>query len=117
MTREVASFNALRRDFPMVKVDKEYTFEGVDGKVTLSDLFQGRKQLIIYHFMLGPDDDAGCTGCSFLADNLPSSLTHLNSRDTTLVRIFSCALLMPRIPQPRRKTPHLLAYSCKEISI
>jgi predicted dithiol-disulfide oxidoreductase (DUF899 family) len=99
MTREVASFNALRRDFPMVKVDKEYTFEGVDGKATLSDLFQGRKQLIIYHFMLGPDDEAGCTGCSFLADNLPSSLTHLNYRDTTLVRIFSGALLMPRIPQ------------------
>lgn len=87
MTREVASFNALRRDFPMVKVDKEYTFEGVDGKATMSDLFQGRKQLIIYHFMLGPDDEAGCTGCSFLADNLPSSLTHLNYRDTTLVRI------------------------------
>jgi predicted dithiol-disulfide oxidoreductase (DUF899 family) len=88
MTREIAAFNSLRRDFPMVKIDKAYTFEGVDGKTNLSDLFHGRKQLIIYHFMLGPDDEAGCTGCSFLTDNLPSSLTHLNTRDTTLVRIL-----------------------------
>ncbi len=112
MTREIAAFNSLRRDFPMVKVEKEYTFEGVNGKANLSDLFQGRKQLIIYHFMLGPDNEAGCSGCSFLADNLPSSLTHLNSRGTTLVRIFLWASLVPRLtrnPHFGSKIPHLPA--------
>jgi len=71
----------------MVKIDKDYTFENPSGKFTLADLFQGRKQLIVYHFMLGPDDEAGCHGCSFTADNLPSSSTHLNGADTTLVFI------------------------------
>ncbi len=71
----------------MVKVDEDYTFENPNGKFKLADLFQGRKQLIVYHFMLGPDDEAGCHGCSFTADNLPSSLTHLNAADTTLVLI------------------------------
>jgi predicted dithiol-disulfide oxidoreductase (DUF899 family) len=86
--RANAEFNArLQNDFPMVKVNKGYTFESLDGKAKLSELFRGRKQLIIYHFMLGPDDDAGCSGCSFLADNLPSSVTHLNAADTTLVLV------------------------------
>jgi predicted dithiol-disulfide oxidoreductase (DUF899 family) len=69
----------------MVKLDKQYTFEGLEGKVTMTDLFNGRKQLIIYHFMLAPDSEKGCVGCSFLADQLPTKLGHLNSRDTTLV--------------------------------
>ncbi|KAE9379201.1 DUF899-domain-containing protein [Stipitochalara longipes BDJ] len=86
--RANAAFNEqLRNDFPMVKINKEYTFENPKGKFTLADLFQGRKQLIVYHFMLGPDDEAGCPGCSFLTDNLPSSLTHLNAADTTLVLV------------------------------
>ena len=86
--RAQQAFNAqLRNDFPMVKVEKEYTFEDLKGKYTLADLFQGRKQLIVYHFMLGPDDEAGCSGCSFLADNLPSTLTHLNAANTTLVLV------------------------------
>ena len=71
----------------MVKLDKNYTFTGPDGPVKLSELFEGRKQLIIYHFMLGPEDQAGCSGCSFLADNLPAHMQHLNSRDTTLVLV------------------------------
>lgn len=86
--RAQEAFNAqLRNDFPMVKVEKEYIFEDLKGKHTLADLFQGRKQLIVYHFMLGPDDEAGCSGCSFLADNLPSTLTHLNAANTTLVLV------------------------------
>jgi len=76
----------------MVKIEKEYTFEGVNGKATLSELFDSRKQLIVYHFMLGPDDEAGCPGCSFLADNLPSNLSHLNSRNTTLVLVSRAPL-------------------------
>jgi len=82
----------LQKEFPMVKVEKEYTVEGINGKATLSELFDGRKQLIVYHFMLGPDDEAGCPGCSFVADNLPSNLSHLNSRDTTLVLISRAPL-------------------------
>jgi predicted dithiol-disulfide oxidoreductase (DUF899 family) len=85
--RANAEFNSQLRDFPMVKLDKDYTFESPDGKFKLSDLFQGRKQLIVYHFMLAPEDEAGCPGCSFLTDNLPSSVTHLNAANTTLVLV------------------------------
>ncbi|CAG8956966.1 hypothetical protein HYFRA_00012017 [Hymenoscyphus fraxineus] len=83
---------AQLRDFPMVKLAKDYNFEGPDGQVFLSDLFNGRKQLIIYHFMLGPEDRFGCNGCSFVVDNLPSRLCHLNSRDTTLVLVSRAPL-------------------------
>lgn len=87
-TRAAAEFKSqLQKDFPMVKLSKEYTLEGPNSKATLSELFAGRKQLVVYHFMLAPDDESGCEGCSFLADNLPSSLEHLNSRDTTLVLV------------------------------
>lgn len=76
----------------MIQLDKEYTFDGPDGKATLSELFEGRKQLIVYHFMLAPDDTAGCSGCSFLVDNLPSSLAHLHARNTSLVLISRAPL-------------------------
>lgn len=82
-------FNSQLRDFPMVKVDEEYIFENPEGRYTLAELFQGRKQLITYHFMLGQDDDAGCPGCSFLTDNLPSSVAHLNAANTTLALVSS----------------------------
>ena len=75
---------AKLRDLPMVLVPKTYTFTGPNGEVTLSDLFAGRHQLIVYHFMLGPDDEEGCSGCSFLADHIPN-LSHLKHRDTTFV--------------------------------
>ncbi|RDL40744.1 Uncharacterized protein BP5553_00723 [Venustampulla echinocandica] len=85
-------YGALRSDFPMVKLEKEYHFTGPNGQVTLGDIAGGNKQLIVYHFMLSPDDEVGCTGCSFLADNLPSSLGHLNSRDTALVLVSRAPL-------------------------
>ncbi|CZR54404.1 uncharacterized protein PAC_04288 [Phialocephala subalpina] len=91
-TRANDAFNETFRDFPIVKLEKQYTFDGPNGKATLTDLFEGRKQLIVYHFMLGPDDDAGCTGCSFVGDNLPSSLAHLNTRNTTLVLVSRAPL-------------------------
>ena len=87
LTKANDELSALRRQLPLVKVEKAYTFEGPNGKVTFSDLFEGRKQLIIYHFMLGPDDTKGCVGCSFFADNVPAYLQHLNSRNTTLVMV------------------------------
>lgn len=76
----------------MVKIDKEYTFEGPNGKVTLADLFEGRKQLIVHHFMFAPENEVGCEGCSFQADNHPFSLAHLHARETTLVIVSRAPL-------------------------
>jgi predicted dithiol-disulfide oxidoreductase (DUF899 family) len=80
------------RNLPMVKVSKPYTFEGPNGKATLADLFEGRKQLIVYHFMLGPEDEKGCDGCSFMADNLPVFTCHLEARETTLILVSRAPL-------------------------
>jgi predicted dithiol-disulfide oxidoreductase (DUF899 family) len=74
-----------RRHLPWVKVDKDYVFDGPQGKETLSELFDGRSQLIVYHFMFGPDWDAGCKHCSFWADNFDKIIVHLNHRDVTMV--------------------------------
>ena len=76
-----------RREMPWVKVDKDYVFEGPNGRETLSDLFAGRSQLIVKHFMLGPDWQEGCVGCSFGADQLEGSLVHLINHDVMLVAI------------------------------
>jgi predicted dithiol-disulfide oxidoreductase (DUF899 family) len=76
-----------RRDLPWVEVDKEYVFDGPNGKETLSDLFDGRSQLIIYHFMYDPNWDVGCPSCSFWADNFNDITVHLNQRDVTLIAI------------------------------
>jgi predicted dithiol-disulfide oxidoreductase (DUF899 family) len=73
---------------PRVKITKDYTFSGPDGKkLSLADLFDGRKQLVVYHFMLGPSATVGCPGCSFLVDELPSHPEHLKSRQTTLALV------------------------------
>jgi predicted dithiol-disulfide oxidoreductase (DUF899 family) len=74
-----------RRHLPWVKVDKDYVFDGPQGKETLSELFDGRSQLIVYHFMFGPAWDAGCKHCSFWADNFDKIIVHLNHRDVTMV--------------------------------
>jgi len=74
-----------RRQLPWVKVDKDYVFDGPQGKETLSELFDGKSQLIVYHFMFGPDWDAGCKHCSFWADNFDKIIVHLNHRDVTMV--------------------------------
>ena len=69
--------SAARRALPWVKVDKNYVFDGPDGKQTLADLFDGRSQLIVYHFMFGPDWQAGCPHCSHWADNFNGIIVHL----------------------------------------
>jgi predicted dithiol-disulfide oxidoreductase (DUF899 family) len=90
LTRARDALAAERRRLPMVRVDKEYRFEGPAGEVGLLDLFEGRRQLIVYRFFLDPGmtiatyPEQGCPGCTMFADNLPN-LTHLNARDTTLV--------------------------------
>jgi len=74
-----------RQQLPWVRVEKEYRFETEEGTRTLAELFDGRSQLLVYHLMFGPDDDAACPGCSFYADHLDGSLVHLNHHDVTLV--------------------------------
>jgi predicted dithiol-disulfide oxidoreductase (DUF899 family) len=76
-----------RQQLPWVKVEKEYVFEGPTGLESLSDLFDGRSQLIVYHFMFGPDWEEGCKACSFLADHFERAIVHLNHRDVTLVAV------------------------------
>ncbi len=74
-----------RRNLPWVKLGKEYVFDGPNGKETLSQLFEGRSQLIVYHFMFAPDWEAGCKHCSFWADNFNNIIVHLNHRDVTMI--------------------------------
>ena len=90
-TRARDRLNVERRGLPMVKIDKEYLFEGPNGKASLSDLFDGRRQLIVYHFMFDPSWDEGCMGCSFLVDNI-GHLAHLHARDTSLVIVSRAPL-------------------------
>ena len=81
-----------RRNMPWVKVDKTYTFDTPAGKKTLAELFDGRSQLMIYHFMFGPDWEAGCPGCSFLSDHIDGTLAHLNNHDVTYVTVSRAPL-------------------------
>ncbi len=81
-----------RRELPWVKVEKEYLFDGPNGKETLLDLFEGRSQLIIYHFMYGPEWEEGCPSCSFWADNFNGIGVHLNHRDIALVAVSRARL-------------------------
>ena len=91
-TRLRDKINAERLALPWVKVEKQYIFDSPDGKKTLADLFDGRSQLIVYHFMLGPGWDAGCPGCSFLSDHLDGTLPHLNHHDVTLTAVSRAPL-------------------------
>jgi predicted dithiol-disulfide oxidoreductase (DUF899 family) len=81
-----------RRQLPWVKIDKRYVFDGPNGKETLGDLFAGRRQLIVQHFMFAPDWDAGCKSCSFWADNFNGITAHLNQRDVSFVAISRAPL-------------------------
>lgn len=76
-----------RRQLPWVKLEKDYVFDGSHGKECLSDLFEDRHQLIVYHFMYGPGWDEGCPSCSFWADNYDRIIVHLNHRDISMVTI------------------------------
>lgn len=83
---------AERLALPWVKVEKTYTFDTPEGRRTLADLFDGRSQLIVYHFMYGPDWDAGCAGCSFMADHIDGMLPHLNNHDVTMIAVSRAPL-------------------------
>ena len=81
-----------RRELPWVKVEKPYTFDAAEGRVSLGDLFGGKGQLLIYHFMMGPDWEEGCPSCSFWADNYNGVDVHLAHRDTALVAVSRAPL-------------------------
>lgn len=85
--------SAERRELPWVRVDKTYVFDGQDGKETLQQLFDGRSQLVIYHFMFGPGaDNTPCKSCSFWADSFDRNVMHLNARDVTMLAVSRAPL-------------------------
>lgn len=91
-TRRRDQLSRERRELPWVKVDKDYVFDGPDRRQTLAELFEGRSQLYVYHFMFGTDWDEGCPSCSFWADNFNPLVVHLNHRDVTLVAVSKAPL-------------------------
>ena len=86
-TKARDALSKKRRELPWVRVDKHYVFDGPAGKETLADLFGGKSQLIVYHFMLGPGWEAGCPSCSYLADHFDGAAIHLAQRDVRFVVI------------------------------
>jgi predicted dithiol-disulfide oxidoreductase (DUF899 family) len=86
-TRRRDRLSQLRRELPWQLVDTDYVFDGPKGRESLADLFEGRTQLIIYHFMFAPSWEAGCPHCSFWADNFNDIIVHLNQRDVTMVAV------------------------------
>src|SRR5215470_10538741 len=90
-TRAKDELSAERRRLPMVEIGKEYVFEGPSGRVGLRDLFEGRRQLIVYHFMFDPEWDEGCNSCSVVADNV-GHLAHLHARDTSFALVSRAPL-------------------------
>src|SRR5207247_10959594 len=85
-TRARDALAAERRRLPRVRIDKDYAFDGPDGKAGLPDLFEGRSQLLLYHFMFGPNQDAGCDGCSMFVDQV-GHRAHLHARDTSFALV------------------------------
>jgi predicted dithiol-disulfide oxidoreductase (DUF899 family) len=78
-----------RRELPWVRVEKEYRFDTDDGTRTLAELFDGRSQLLVYHFMFGPSYEAGCPACTSMADTINGVLPHLHARDVTMLLVSS----------------------------
>lgn len=86
-TRLLDDLSKQRRNLPWVKITKNYVFDGPDGGISLADLFAGRSQLVIYHFMFGPDWQEGCPSCSYVSDHNDATVPHLAARDVTLVAV------------------------------
>jgi predicted dithiol-disulfide oxidoreductase (DUF899 family) len=101
LTRLRDQLSAQRRDLPWVHVEKDYAFEGPKGKTSLIDLFGGKTQLIVQHFMFGPDWDAGCKSCSFWADNFDGIVVHLQQRDIAFAAVSQAPF--GRIEQYRKR--------------
>jgi predicted dithiol-disulfide oxidoreductase (DUF899 family) len=91
-TRLRDELSRQRRELPWEAVEKEYVFDGPNGQQALAELFGARSQLIVYHFMFGPDDEAGCPHCSFWADNFDPDVVHLAARDVTFIAVSRAPL-------------------------
>jgi predicted dithiol-disulfide oxidoreductase (DUF899 family) len=100
-TRARDQLSAERRMLPWVKVNKPYVFETPDGKKTLAELFDGKSQLVVYHFMLGPGWEEGCPSCSYLADHFDGAIAHLSQRDVAFVVVSRAPL--PEIEAFKRR--------------
>jgi len=100
-TQQADEMSVLQRSLPWERVTKEYIFEGRNGKEILADLFDGRSQLIVYHFMFHPDDKAGCPHCSLRADGFAGIGVHLNHRDVTMVIVSRGAY--PKLAEYQRR--------------
>src|SRR3989440_7246234 len=92
LTRRSDELARRRQELPWVRIDKEYRFETDEGTASLADLFRGRSQLLVYHFMFGPDYAAGCPSCSAIADGFNGSVVHLASHDVTLYAVSRAPL-------------------------
>jgi predicted dithiol-disulfide oxidoreductase (DUF899 family) len=84
LTRRSDELAQQRQELPWVRIDKDYRFETDEGNASLADLFQGRSQLLVYHFMFGPEYTAGCPSCSAIADGFDGSVVHLANHDVML---------------------------------
>src|SRR5215217_6588536 len=92
LTRQRDQLARERRELPWERIDKQYVFDTPSGKKTLADLFAGRSQLLIYHFMFGPDWKEGCPSCSFVCDHIDGAVPHLAARDVTLMMVSRAPL-------------------------
>ena len=100
-TRRSDELARMRQELPWVRIDKDYRFDTDNGAASLADLFDGRSQLLIYHFMFGPDYEAGCPSCSAIADGFNGSAVHLNNHDVTLYAVSQAPLEMLQAYQRR----------------
>ncbi|WP_035724275.1 DUF899 domain-containing protein [Fodinicurvata fenggangensis] len=92
LTRQRDALSAARRELPWVKVEKTYVFETLEGPKSLGELFEGRSQMIVHHFMFGPGWKEGCIGCSFAADHAEGALVHLENHDVSYLRVSRAPL-------------------------
>jgi predicted dithiol-disulfide oxidoreductase (DUF899 family) len=101
LTRRSDELARRRQELPWVRIDKEYRFETDEGSASLADLFKGRSQLLVYHFMFGPDYAAGCPSCSAIADGFDGSVVHLANHDVTLATVSRAPLAKLRAYKQR----------------
>src|SRR6476620_12469274 len=92
LTRRSDELARRRQELPWARIDKEYRFETDEGSASLADLFRERSQLLVYHFMFGPDYTAGCPSCSAIADGFSGSVVHLANHDVTLTAVSQAAV-------------------------
>ena len=107
LTQSRDSLRAERSALPWVKVEKEYVFDGPTGKVTLAELFGGRSQLFIKHFMMGPGQTKQCVGCSFEVDHVDGALVHLENHDVSYVAVARAPISEIEVLRKRMGWRHL----------